>query len=281
MQLAESREVPIPFFGELGSINPLVVSPSAARRRGTEITRDYLASITLGAGQFCTKPALAFVPSDSGEEIKSVLAEALSSVPQMFLLTEAIQRTFEQGVQRLTDESGIERVAAARVVGPGYEVSPAVFWTTMGHFRQKFELLTKECFGPSAVLVTYDDPREVICALKSISGTLTMSLHAEAEETEFAEGLLAIMTDRAGRIVWNGFPTGVAVSWAMTHGGPWPATTSPMHTSVGATAIRRFLRPVTFQDVPGHLLPVELRDGNPAAIPRRVNGILTTGGELT
>lgn len=152
-------------------------------------------------------------------------------------------------------------------------MTPQVFTTDLATFAEALPGIAEECFGPAAIVVTYADPAELPAVLERLDGALTATVHADdpAEAREVAEVLLG----KAGRLIWNGWPTGVAVSWAMHHGGPWPASTAPAHTSVGAAAISRWLTPTSYQDWPAELLPPELRDDNPLGVPRRVDGVLS------
>ncbi|MDN3360159.1 aldehyde dehydrogenase (NADP(+)) [Actinomadura sp. DC4] len=239
---AVSRPDPIPFYGELGSINPVFVTPSAVAARGEEIARGYVGSFTLGSGQFCTKPGLLFLPDGHG--LDAVLAEAVASVEAPSLLTPRIADAFRTGVERLT--AGTRTVAES--------AGAHLVAVTAGDFAGRPEL-TEECFGPASVIVEYASEEELRAAAAAVPGSLTATLHAEPSDADLARGLVAELSRHAGRVVYNGWPTGVAVNRAMHHGGPWPATTGPLHTSVGTAAIRRFQIPVTFQGLPGELLP--------------------------
>jgi NADP-dependent aldehyde dehydrogenase len=160
----------------------------------------------------------------------------------------------------------------------GYAVAPTLFAVAAADFVQRRGTLLEECFGPAALLVEYSSPEELSTALAVVPGSLTATVHADPEgEPELVRALLDQVTANAGRVIWDGWPTGVAVTAAQQHGGPWPASTSVLHTSVGTAAIRRFLRPVAYQNVPDALLPAALRDANPLRLPRRVNGDLHNG----
>jgi NADP-dependent aldehyde dehydrogenase len=274
--LACARPDPIPFYGELGSINPLVVLPAAAASRHDQISKDYVGSMTLGTGQFCTKPGLAFVPAGYGDEFHSALGAAIEEVAAGWLLTGGIRDAFGRGVARLGEHAGVREIGRGRSEeGNGYSASAALFLVPAEEFLASPDFFTQECFGPVAVVVTYADQAELDAMLRKVPGSLTGTIHGDEADHDLARPLLGRLTERAGRVLWNGYPTGVAVTWAMTHGGPWPSTTASTHTSVGTTAVRRFLRPVTFQSVPDGLLPVELREANELGLPRRVDGRLT------
>jgi NADP-dependent aldehyde dehydrogenase len=268
--IAASRPEPIPFYGELGSVNPLVVTPGAATARAEDIATGYAASLTLGAGQFCTKPGMLFLPAGpDGDDLRERLRQAIGTSSAAPMLTTDIH---DRLVASLNQRMGDDRV---RELGAGSatdvsEARPAVFTVAA---RNLADDLLEETFGPLALIVEYTTVDDLTEALARVSGQLTATLHAEADEAKFVDQLHTVLRDRAGRLVFDGYPTGVAVAWAMQHGGPYPAATSP-HTSVGPTAIRRWLRPIAYQNAPDYVLPPELRDGNPDGIPRRVDGTL-------
>jgi NADP-dependent aldehyde dehydrogenase len=268
--LANARPDPIPFYAEMGSLNPLVVTPAAAAERAEQIAEGYVASFTLGAGQFCTKPGLVFVPAgEAGRRFRAEAARRVGELGGMVLLNAGIRDAFSAGVERLAGAGGVEVVAAGN--GPLAPVLVAVRAPDLSG------PLLEECFGPAAVLIEYAGEEELLVTLASLPGNLTATIHAGEDDAGLTARLATVLREKAGRLVWNGFPTGVAVSHAMHHGGPHPATSNPLHTSVGTTSIRRFLRPVAWQDAPVAVLPPELRDADPA-IPRRVDGVLFPGG---
>ncbi|MFC4057653.1 aldehyde dehydrogenase family protein [Planomonospora corallina] len=269
--LAKSRPDPIPFYGELGSLNPLVVTPGAAARRAEEIAEGLVASVALGAGQFCVKPGLVLAPSGGG--LVEAMARHVAALGPQVLLGDGIRERFEAGAADREAVAGL-RVVATGQAGGGRRVAARLLAGPVS-LLETSELLVEECFGPMAVVLTYDDEDELLHALAATPGNLTATLHCEPEEEKPAARITAVMRERAGRLVFDGYPTGVAVGWAQQHGGPYPATTEPASTSVGAASILRFLRPVVYQNCPRHLLPEALRDGNPWRLPRRVNGVLT------
>lgn len=274
--LATSRPDPIPFYGEQGSLNPVFVTPGAARSRRDEIVRGYVASYTMGAGQFCTKPGLLFAPAEPG--LLDALAEAVTAVPAAPMLNRSIREGYERVRDDLAGVPGVRFVVDGAAPPPGdADPRPTLLTTTVDNLLSDTGRLLEECFGPTSIVVEYDDPQQLFMAADAFAGSLTATVHAEADESALVGPLVELLTERAGRIVWNGWPTGVAVTGAMHHGGPYPATTSPLHTSVGTTAIRRFLRPVCFQDTPQAMLPDALRDDNPLGIPRWIDGTLTAG----
>ncbi|QKG20781.1 aldehyde dehydrogenase family protein [Actinomadura verrucosospora] len=269
--LAMARPEPIPFYGELGSLNPLVVTPGAAKARPAEIAEGLAASATLGAGQFCVKPGLVLAPAGSG--LADAMAGHFSGLAPQTLLGDSIRSAFTGGAAERASIPGLRTVATGRA-GGDREVSARLMAGPVSLLGSS-ELLLEECFGPLTVVLEYAGEEELTEALASVPGTLTVTLHSEPHETGLAARLAAIARDRAGRLVFDAYPTGVAVGWAQQHGGPYPATTAPTTTSVGTAAIARFLRPVTYQNCPPPLLPPALRDDDPWRLPRRLDGTLT------
>ncbi len=267
--LAASRPDPIPFYGELGSLNPLIVTPGAVAERSEEIAEGYVGSMTLGNGQFCTKPGLLFAPAGS-DRLRSALADAVSKLSAGPMLNDPIRDAYQAEVARRRNDARLALVASAEESSADLG-APALFAVDAPNLEGD---LLAECFGPSALLVEYRDIDELLDTLGRLDGQLTASVHATDGEDDIVVRLHDLLRGIAGRLVYGGYPTGVAVTWAMHHGGPYPATTSSAHTWVGATAIRRWLRPISYQNAPEVVLPVELRDGNPAGIPRRVDGVL-------
>lgn len=270
--LAAGRADPIPFYGELGSVNPAFVAPRAAQQRSAEIAAGFVASFTLGTGQFCTKPGLLFVPKGSGL-LADVVATAQTSGPAP-MLGSWVADGHAARLDQLRESPGI-RVALEGADVDGTEASATVLATTLAELLGGPRHLVEECFGPTAIVVEYDDLAELVAAADAIGGTLTASLHAEPDEGAAVQPLADALQRLAGRVVWNGWTTGVRVSWAMQHGGPWPASTFAGSTSVGAASIGRFLRPIAYQSAPDASLPPALRDHNELGILRRVDGVLT------
>jgi NADP-dependent aldehyde dehydrogenase len=272
--IAARRPSPIPFYGELGSLNPVVVTPDALRQRGAELARGLSESVTLGAGQFCTKPGVVFVPG-SGQAADAFAASVAGALPDTTwtLLTPSIAEGFARRTAEQLASGAVAVAPAADASGRGADgqVAPVILSADVPTVLANAETLLEESFGPSTLLVRYADDDELARALTALDGSLTATIHAEPDE-EIGD-LVALLRPRAGRILFGGWPTGVAVSWAQHHGGPYPSTTS-VHTSVGGTAIRRWLRPVTYQTAPEAALPPELREGNPLGIVRRVDGVL-------
>jgi len=267
--LAVSRPEPIPFYGELGSVNPAFVTPDAGAQRADEVAAGFVGSMSLGNGQFCTKPGLLFVPAGSGlEDRVAVLAGERPAAP---MLSEHIRSGYSQALEQLAKRPGVRVIVGE--VDPEGDPAPTILATTVSDLVADSEALTEECFGPAALVVSYTSEDELLAAARVFEGQLTATIHSSGPEP-LTSALLDVLTERVGRVVWNGWPTGVSVTYAQHHGGPYPATTSVQTTSVGTAAIDRFLRPVTYQDAPDDVLPPALQDVNPWRLPRRVDGVL-------
>ena len=271
-RLAATRHEVIPVYAEMGTVNTVVVTPAAAAQRPQEIADGFVSSFTLGMGQYCTKPGLLLVPAGSG--LAETVARALeAAAPEGWLLTEAIAASYAAGIGRL-EEAGAKIIAQVPAAGRGWAASPVVLRADAASLTAGSALL-EECFGPVAIVAEYDGDQALPVLLNALPGSLAAAAHG-GDHDPALPGLVAKLSERCGRVVVNGWPTGVAVGWAQQHGGPWPATSSPAHTSVGAAALDRFTRPVAYQDVPDSALPPALRESNPWGLPRRVDGILAT-----
>jgi NADP-dependent aldehyde dehydrogenase len=264
--IAGSRPTPIPFFGELGSLNPAFVTEGAVRARGEEIAKGYVTSYSGNAGQLCTKPGLLFLPADHG--LRDTLVAQSRAVGLHRMLNDRLHEGYAGRRAEVTSIPGVQVLAEGGVEDG---TLPTLLSTDVPTLLANRETLLEEVFGPLSIVVTYASEDEARQAAEALDGNLTAALHAEPDETKFAASLLERLRDRAGRLLFNGWPTGVAVSPAMQHGGPYPATTDARFTSVGTAAIDRFLRPVTYQNVPQELLPEAVRDDNPWGIPQRVH----------
>ncbi len=275
---ANTRSVPIPFYGELGSANPLVVTVSAAQQRGAEIGTGIAGSMTLGAGQFCTKPGLIFVPAgDAGDELVAAVASSLEGLGEFTMLTSGIADHFRRGAEAIAATNADVLVRGDE--GEGARAASQLFEVDGERFRSPGAYaLREECFAPLALENPYVSSQDLRDSVLAAEPALTFSLFATDDDPD-APWLLELGAQRAGRVIHNGFPTGVGVSWSMQHGGPWPSTTNAGATSVGAAAIDRWLRPVTFQSVPDSLLPPSLQESNPLQLPRRVDGAWRTSPE--
>ncbi|SFN91794.1 NADP-dependent aldehyde dehydrogenase [Geodermatophilus obscurus] len=275
LEIIERRPDPVPFFGELSSLNPVVVTPRAAAERGSTIGAELVGSFTLGGGQFCTKPGLAFVPAGpEGDAVVDAMAGAVRAAGAPVLLNEGIAASYDRVSGDLTGAPGVEVLArGAEPEGAGFAVAPLLLGTSAAELP---EAVTEECFGPVSVVARYEGEAELFSALEEMPSSLTATVLRGAGETQLPLAVSEQLRTRAGRLVYDAYPTGVAVSWAQHHGGPWPSTNS-QHTSVGTTAVRRFLRPVTWQGAPAEVLPAELTDDF-RGIPRRVDGVLQLPG---
>jgi len=272
-RIAQARPVPIPVFAEMGSNNPLVMTAAALAERGEQLATGLVGAVTGSGGQLCTKPGIVFVPDgEAGERLIAEVGRLLDETEPPILLNASIHSGLRDGLERLQAAritSGDEREALQ-----GCRQRPVAARDRAARLAQEPELL-EERFGPFVLMLTYADEAELLDALAALPGQLTATLHAGADEQELSARVSAILVEKAGRVLYDGFPTGVAVTWAMQHGGPYPATTDPAHTSVGMTGTRRFMRPVVWQSAPAHVLPLQLRDDNPLGIWRRVDGVLT------
>ncbi|WP_309067553.1 aldehyde dehydrogenase (NADP(+)) [Microbacterium sp.] len=266
---AAARPEPIPFYGELGSINPVVVTPGAWRERADDILSGFAASMTLGLGQFCTKPGLLFLPSEAVERAREKLPALLQDAPTGAgaMLSRSIHEGFLHNRGLVEETPGVEPLLEG---GAGDPPSPALFAVAAADVGEDSPVLTSEMFGPAAVVVSYASEEELLATLDHLPGQLTGGIHSA--DGEAIGPIASALTDRAGRVLRNGWPTGVTVSYAQQHGGPYPATTSGT-TSVGTAAVGRFLRPVAFQDFADADLPPELQEANPQRISRRVDGV--------
>ena len=266
--VAAARPRPIPFYGELGSLNPLFISDRAATVRRDAIATGYVASVTGGSGQFCTKPGVVFVPEgEVGDALLAVMTNELQRRGPAVLLNAGLGSSLSARVAATSSIAGVSAVAAAGPVPTeGVHALPQLFVTSEATFFAN-DALRAEHFGPVAIVVRCPAQKMADAAAR-FDGQLTATIHAEDADEIWTRDLMRVLVTRAGRLIYNGYPTGLAVVPATTHGGPYPATTAPLHSAVGTTAIRRFLRPVSFQAFPDHLLPVELQDANPLGLDR-------------
>jgi len=269
VRAANARPVPIPVFAEMGSVNPIFFFPEAVRQY-PELDAQYAASLTLGAGQFCTNPGLLFVVADeAGRELVDRLKAIIGQAGSQPMLTEGIAAAYRTGCGALAQH----RLALAPDSATGH-ARPHLATVTSGEFRSD-PRLHAELFGPAGIIVMCQDTAEFASLARELEGQLTATLWTTEVEQSRAQDLLLALTAKAGRVIVNGFPTGVEVGEAMQHGGPYPATSDPRFTSVGTGAIARWARPVCYQSVPDSMLPAELQDANPLGLVRRVNGVDT------
>jgi alpha-ketoglutaric semialdehyde dehydrogenase len=277
VRIAAERSEPIPVFAEMSSINPVLLMRHALETRGQDLGRAFVASLTMGAGQFCTNPGLLLVQEGPGlERFIAGAAEALGAAAPTTMLTPGIFTAYCRGVEKLADNPRVKVVAQGSVSAGANQGRSALFATDLASFLAD-ETLKEEIFGASSLLIRCPDLDGMHRMLEELEGQLTVTLQMDAGDTDDVRRLLPTLERKAGRVLVNGWPTGVEVSHAMVHGGPYPATSDARTTSVGTLAIRRFLRPVCYQDLPASLLPDALRDENPLGISRRVDGKLALG----
>jgi alpha-ketoglutaric semialdehyde dehydrogenase len=276
MNLAVSRPDPIPFYGEMGSTNPLFILPGALAARGREIASQLHGSFTLGAGQFCTKPGMVFVPeSDTTASFFTEFQAKVSQSPKLTLLTSGIRSAYQRESEKRVGRTGVAMIAEGEQPSsdPAFFARVQAFETDVTTLLDH-EDLSAELFGPSTLLIRYSQREQILQAARNLNGHLTATIHGTEEDLrEFSE-LIQILRGKVGRLVFNGYPTGVEVCHAMIHGGPYPASTDSRTTSVGTQAIYRFARPVCYQDFPDAALPDELKNGNPLGLFRMVDGQL-------
>ena len=254
--LCAARPDPIPFFGELGSVNPVFLLPAALAGRGSGIAQGWVGSLTMGAGQFCTNPGVVFVPDGpEADAFREAAVEALGKISRQTMLTEGIAAAYRNGTDRLLGTAGLQALAGSKSAARSTE--PWLFETT-GEAWLADDTIGAEVFGPLGIIVRVRDLSQLLASARSLHGQLTCTLHMEEEDRDQALELMPILERKAGRLLANGFPTGVEVSDAMVHGGPYPASTNFGASSVGTIAIRRWLRPVCYQNVPESILPRDL-----------------------
>ncbi|WP_350348729.1 aldehyde dehydrogenase (NADP(+)) [Agromyces sp. G08B096] len=274
--IAAARPAPIPFYGELGSVNPVFTTAAAIAERGAELAAGYVASVSGSAGQLCTKPGFLFAPEGHG--LDAAIAEAASSLAEHRMLNPRIAAGYRDRRDEVLAAAGVRTIAEGGVRfdddGHGW-VTPTIVAVPLDDLVAGRDVLLEECFGPLSILVEVGratGPAELAALVPTLfAGNLTATLHAGAgEQGEDVRTLVRVLTEHAGRVLLGGWPTGVAVTPAMQHGGPWPATTNDASTSVGTAAISRFLRPVAYQGAAEELLPPPLRSDNPWGVPQRI-----------
>lgn len=254
--LCAQRPEPIPFFGELGSVNPMFMLPKAVATRGEAIAKGWVGSLTMGAGQFCTNPGIVvLLKGADADKFVETATEALSGVGPQTMLTDGIAKAYRDGATRIAGTEGVRSVLTSTC--DLRNATPYLFQTTAKDWLDN-HVLGEEVFGPLGLIVIAESEDEMVAMARSLSGQLTASLHVDAGDEALGKRLMPILERKAGRVLANGFPTGVEVADSMVHGGPYPASTNFGATSVGTLSIRRFLRPVCYQDIPAALLPTDL-----------------------
>ena len=274
-QIASRRKEPIPVYAEMSSINPVYLLPGALATGGAALAGAFVDSLTMGVGQFCTNPGLVIgIAGPQLDAFRAAATAALQLKPAGTMLTAGIHAAYRDAVGIRAGIAGVTLVAHGSSEGAGCAAKAALYECDAATFLAN-PALEEEIFGPVSLLIACRNEDELLAVTRHLEGQLTATVHAVASDHALAGALLPLLERKVGRILFNGFPTGVEVAHAMVHGGPFPATTDPRSTSVGATAIERFLRPVCYQDVPADLLPDALKDGNPLRLARLVNGELT------
>lgn len=253
--LCAQRPEPIPFFGELGSVNPMFILPNAGSKRGEAIATGWAGSLTMGAGQFCTNPGIAVVLDDQADAFAAAAAKALEPMGAQVMLTDGIAAAYRDGRDRVQAGAGVQTVLTS--VCDLRNATPYLFRVSAADWLSN-HALSEEVFGPLGLIVTAPTVETILEIAKSLQGQLTCTLHMDDDDAAEAKTLMPVLERKAGRILANGFPTGVEVSDTMVHGGPYPASTNFGATSVGTLSIRRFLRPVCYQNIPANVLPVDL-----------------------
>ncbi len=254
--MCAARDEPIPFYGELGSVNPMFLLPEAVRARGDSIATGWAGSLTMGAGQFCANPGIAIVIGGSdADAFVSAATDALSKIDSQTMLTEGIAAACGDGQERVKSSAGVREVLSTSC--DRRHAAPYLYQTTGKEWLAN-KSLGEEVFGPLGMIGVVDDVDEMLMVANALVGQLTCTLHLDDADTDLARKLMPVLERKAGRILANGFPTGVEVCDSMVHGGPYPASTTFGATSVGTMAIRRFLRPVCYQSIPPAILPDDL-----------------------
>jgi NADP-dependent aldehyde dehydrogenase len=271
-KVAAERPVPIPVFAEMSSVNPVVILKGALEERSQALAEGLAGSVTMGVGQFCTNPGLVFLPAGkAADRFTGTLAGLLDASKGGTALHQGIARAYDEAVTGRIGQPGVETVSATDNDTATGRINPWIFRTDIDTFLSRGELAA-EAFGPSTTLVTYKSDDALIRAIEGLEGQLTGSIHHDDRDLPLSDALVDALQDRVGRLLMNGFPTGVEVCSAMVHGGPYPSTSDGRTTSVGTAAIERWTRRFCWQDSVQAVLPLELKDGNPLGIRRLVDG---------
>ncbi|MFT5772070.1 MAG: acyl-CoA reductase-like NAD-dependent aldehyde dehydrogenase [Algoriphagus sp.] len=268
--IAGNRDQPIPVYAEMGSVNPIFAFPKRLKNELVPLAQSFVGSLTLGAGQFCTNPGLIFVPRTLAERFGNAISEAIQDIAAAPMLHEGIAESYYKSLNELQLRSELEwvKVPDAKHL---INASPALAEISAADWMED-DFFQEEVFGSFALMVVYENTAELMAVAEKLHGQLTISLWGDNDEFNANKELINLLEEKCGRLLFGGVPTGVEVGYAMQHGGPFPATTDSRSTSVGAHAIKRFVRPIAFQDMPQDLLPDALKDGNPLGIMRQVNG---------
>jgi len=270
---AVNRSEPIPVYAEMSAVNPVILMPAAVAANAKTMAQNYAASVSMGVGQFCTNPGLVFMVDDDNTKIfLQSLSENIASIAPATMLSKSICAAYNNGVQQLKTSATLAAQSTAATNADKTEAVPHIFTVLQEDFMAN-KNLANEVFGPVSVIVLCKDVAGITAVLQNSEGQLTATVHAAAEDENYLPPIIELMKEKAGRILFGGFPTGVEVCDAMVHGGPFPATTDSRSTSVGTGAILRFVRQVAYQNFPQQLLPDAIKNGNPLNIVRIVNGV--------
>ncbi|TWT90217.1 NADP-dependent fatty aldehyde dehydrogenase [Pseudobythopirellula maris] len=268
-----ARPQPIPIYAEMGSVNPVFVLPSALEQRGDAIAEGYLQSVNLGVGQFCTNPGLLLAAGGPPlDRFLKAAGEKAAAAPAATMLHDGIRSAYQEGVASIRDTPGVEAVGPARAAAGDANQAACSLFTAPLSLLAEHESLAAENFGPSSIVLRCESPDDMLAFAEQMEGSLTATIHGTEQDLQDHAPLVRLLERKAGRLIFNGFPTGIEVCAAMHHGGPYPATTHSGFTSIGNAAIYRFASPVCYQDFPDSALPAELQNANPLGLMRLVDG---------
>ncbi len=274
MEIARQRREPIPVYAEMSSINPVLLLPNALAVRAQALGAGFAASLTLGAGQFCTNPGIVIaLDGPDLDQFSASAREAFAAIAPPTMLSPGIHAAYNDGVAALENNPAAHKIATGQISDEANRCTPALFETSASEFLSDSRL-GHEIFGAVSLIIRCADMNEIASVISALEGQLTATVHMDAGDASDAAKLLPLLVSKAGRVLANGWPTGVEVTPAMVHGGPYPATSDGRTTSVGTLSMMRFLRPVCYQDIPDMLLPDALKEGNPWGLPRNVDGVL-------
>ncbi|MBX7443786.1 MULTISPECIES: aldehyde dehydrogenase (NADP(+)) [unclassified Arthrobacter] len=279
MRTAAARPEPIPVYAEMSSLNPVFVFEGALKGDIDALAQQYVTAVTGSSGQLCTSPGLLFAPTgEAGDKLAAAVGRAIAACPGQTMLTEGIVNSWKAGTKALSTAAGVELIGQGTPGPTENAPAPAIFGTEVEQFTAN-HVLHEEIFGAASLVIRYTSTGDLLQAAAGIEGQLTASLHLAEEDYPTAAPLIPVLEQKVGRIIVNGWPTGVEVGHAMVHGGPFPATSDSRTTSVGTLAINRFLRPVAYQNLPQELLPAPLQDDNPWHLNRHINGDVVPAAE--
>ncbi len=270
-ELANSRSEPIPFFAEMGSVNPVIIFPEALQNKPAQLAAKLIGSVNLNAGQFCTSPGLVITVRDKGfNELTGELSRQINAAAAEEMFSKQVFSNFIEKSEGMLKNPAVSLLGKGSTADPQYGALPVLALTDGASFISD-PSLQEEVFGPFSLVVGCDSPQQMEEVIRTLKGQLTITVQAESHELAAQRELLAALAAKCGRLILNGVPTGVEVCAAMQHGGPYPASSDPRFTSVGVSSVKRFARPLCYQDFPDHLLPAELQNSNPLSIFRKVN----------